>query len=186
MSKRSHKIICRNQVLLTFSLVNERNQIREARKHTDPDPQHCCLHTVLRPLQMVLYLGLCCWPSWGWNPWISQPGSPSEKGSKICLLSVVRIKFSDHSNIFLIFWRARVCWLLLCLCRPFCMFERCLDSNPESCRSKHACYQLSQPFPYLATRPISLLSHPSPCLATHLSSNILPEYFLVSSFFFTR
>jgi len=29
-----------------------------------------------------------------------------------------------------------VCWTLLCLCRPFCIFERCLDSNPESCRSK--------------------------------------------------
>jgi hypothetical protein len=31
---------------------------------------------------------------------------------------------------------ARVCWPLLCLCRPFCIFERCLDSNPESCCSK--------------------------------------------------
>jgi hypothetical protein len=34
------------------------------------------------------------------------------------------------------FWQARVCWPLLCLCRPFCIFERCLDSNPESRRSK--------------------------------------------------
>jgi hypothetical protein len=33
------------------------------------------------------------------------------------------------------FWRARVCWPLRCLCRPFCIFERCLDSNWESCRS---------------------------------------------------
>ncbi len=32
-------------------------------------------------------------------------------------------------------WRARVCWPLLCLCRRFCIFERCLDSNLESCRS---------------------------------------------------
>ncbi len=34
-----------------------------------------------------------------------------------------------------IFWRARgarVCWLLFCFCCPFCSFERCLDSNPES------------------------------------------------------
>ncbi len=46
------------------------------------------------------------------------------------------------------FWRARVCWSLLCFCRPFCIFERCLDSNPESCRSKQARYQLSHPSPY--------------------------------------
>jgi hypothetical protein len=31
-----------------------------------------------------------------------------------------------------------VCSPLLCLCRPFCISERCLDSNPESCRSKQA------------------------------------------------
>ncbi len=28
----------------------------------------------------------------------------------------------------------------LCLCRPFVIFERCLDSNQESCRSKQAGY----------------------------------------------
>jgi hypothetical protein len=32
-----------------------------------------------------------------------------------------------------------------CLCRPFCIFERCLDSNPECCRSKQARYQLTHP-----------------------------------------
>ncbi len=47
----------------------------------------------------------------------------------------------------------------------FCIFEKCLDSNQESCRSKQARYQLSHPSPYLAT---SLLSHQSPYLATHL------------------
>ncbi len=41
------------------------------------------------------------------------------------------------------FWRARVCWPLLCLDRPFCIFDRCLDSDPKSCRQ--ACYQLSHP-----------------------------------------
>ncbi len=25
-----------------------------------------------------------------------------------------------------------MCWPLLCSCTPFCIFERCLDSNPES------------------------------------------------------
>jgi hypothetical protein len=54
-------------------------------------------------------------------------------------------------NIFPVYFfgRARMCWPLLCLCRPFCIFERCLDSNPESCRSKQACfYQPSYPSPY--------------------------------------
>ncbi len=45
------------------------------------------------------------------------------------------------------FWQATVCWPLLCLCRPFCIFERGLDSNPESCRSKQERYQLSHPSP---------------------------------------
>jgi hypothetical protein len=46
------------------------------------------------------------------------------------------------------FWRARVCRPLLCLCRPFMIFEGCLYSNPEYCRSKLARYRLSHPFLY--------------------------------------
>ncbi len=38
-----------------------------------------------------------------------------------------------------------VCLPLLSNCRPFCNFERCLDSNPKSCCSKQARYQLSRP-----------------------------------------
>ncbi len=49
-------------------------------------------------------------------------------------------------SVFLyIFWRSRVCWPLLCLCRRVCIFERCLDSNTESCRSKQARYQFTHP-----------------------------------------
>ncbi len=44
---------------------------------------------------------------------------------------------------FVYFWWVRVCWPLLCLCRPFLVFERCLDSNPESCRSQR-CTQISR------------------------------------------
>ena len=47
--------------------------------------------------------------------------------------------------------RARVYWPLICSCRLFYIVERCLDSNPESCHSKQARYQLSPPSPYLAT-----------------------------------
>ncbi len=53
-----------------------------------------------------------------------------------------------HCFLFVYFFRrAKVCWPLICWCRPICIFERCLDSNPESCRRKQARYQLSQPSP---------------------------------------
>ncbi len=52
------------------------------------------------------------------------------------LKTVLRLTLLSHncSLIFLaIFWWVRVCWTLLCLCRPFCIFERSLHSDPESC-----------------------------------------------------
>ncbi len=49
-----------------------------------------------------------------------------------------------------------MCWpLLLCLFRPFCIFERCLDLNPESCRSKQARYT-NLATPSKSQPPISL------------------------------
>jgi hypothetical protein len=54
---------------------------------------------------------------------------------------------------------------LSCLCRPFCIFGRCLESNPESC--KQVRYQLSHPSPEIS-QTISLFSHPFPYLITHL------------------
>jgi hypothetical protein len=48
-------------------------------------------------------------------------------------------------NIGVYLWQNRVCWTLHCLCRPLCIFERCQDSNPESCHSKQARYLLSHP-----------------------------------------
>ena len=53
----------------------------------------------------------------------------------------------DSLFIFLFFWRDRVCWPLLCLWCPFC-----LDSNPESCRSKQVRYQLSHSSPFYQER----------------------------------
>ncbi len=45
------------------------------------------------------------------------------------------------------YWRARVRWPLLCICRPFLIFEGSLHSNSEFCRGKRARYQLSHPSP---------------------------------------
>ncbi len=40
--------------------------------------------------------------------------------------------------ILYIFWCDRVCWPLLCLCRPFCIFERCLGSNLTPIWHRHS------------------------------------------------
>jgi hypothetical protein len=55
---------------------------------------------------------------------------------KLCLYK------NGRNNNFTFFWRARVCRPLLCLCRPFSIFE-----NPESCRSQQARYHLNYPSP---------------------------------------
>jgi hypothetical protein len=71
---------------------------------------------------------------------------------------------------------ARVCWLLRCLCGPFCIFGRFLDSNPESSRSKQArCYLLY--LPELTTHLPNLATH-LPNLATHLPNlaTFLPNF----------
>jgi hypothetical protein len=36
---------------------------------------------------------------------------------------------TEKISSFYIFWQSRVCWPLLCICCPFCIFERCLDLN---------------------------------------------------------
>ncbi len=50
-------------------------------------------------------------------------------------------------NNFVYYFGGLECWPLLRLCRPFMIFEGCLDSNPECCRSKLARYRLSHPSP---------------------------------------
>ncbi len=78
-----------------------------------------------------------------------------------CFSVFTRLFWSEGNLFFCIFvWRARVCRPLLCLCRPFFIFEGCLDSNPEYCRSKLARYRLSHPSLYLATHPSYLAAHP--------------------------
>ncbi len=76
-----------------------------------------------------------------------------------------RTECPENSFFFLYLFGGLECRPLLCLCRPFCIFERYLDSNPERCRSNQARYQLSHPSPYI--------THPSPYLATHLPSEPL-------------
>ncbi len=58
--------------------------------------------------------------------------------------------------VYIFFWRARVCRPLLRLCRPFMIFEGCLDSNPEYCCSKLARYRLSHPSLYILQLNLTL------------------------------
>ncbi len=73
-------------------------------------------------------------------------GIPAGDGKAANLFySVLKWYFSLCSflqEIIFIFFMARVCWLLRCLCGPFCIFGRFLDSNPESSRSKQARFHL--------------------------------------------
>jgi hypothetical protein len=89
----------------------------------------------------------------------------------------------SHREKYFFLGRAKVCWPLLCLCRTFCIFERCLDSNPESCCSMQGRYELSHPspslnthFPGLATH-LPKYSHQSPCWL-----RITPFMFCVGNF----
>jgi hypothetical protein len=87
-----------------------------------------------------------------------------------------------HFFSFIFFWRARVCRPLLRLCRPFMIFEGCLDSNPECCRSKLARYRLSHPSQYRLSHPSqNRLSHPTPNdLATHPSTDLATHPYRLS------
>jgi hypothetical protein len=50
----------------------------------------------------------------------------SGSGSEWLLIDYGRLD-PDPERQILFFWRARVCWPLLCLCRPFMIFEGCLS-----------------------------------------------------------
>jgi hypothetical protein len=69
--------------------------------------------------------------------------------------------FSSRKVFFVyrIFLAGQIECVLLCLCRPFCIFERCLDWNPESCRSKQARCQLSHPSPSPSRKVHEELKH---------------------------
>ncbi len=76
------------------------------------------------------------------------------------------------------FGRAGGCWLLLCLCRPFWfIFERCLDSNPECCRSKRARYQLRHTLPW-ESQSLVWMVYPISIIFLYCAVNAFTSYFL--------
>ncbi len=75
-----------------------------------------------------------------------------------------------HTFFYIFFWRARVCWPLLCLCRPFIIFEGYLNSNLESWRRKQRPSNLATHPSYFATHPSNLANNPSK-LANHPSNS---------------
>ncbi len=75
-------------------------------------------------------------------------------------------------EFFIFLWPVRVRWPFYCLCRPFCFFERCLDSNLESWSRKQVRYRLSHPSPLLFIQYISGLACPPHLLAFHLPASV--------------
>ncbi len=72
----------------------------------------------------------------------------------------------------------RVCWPLFFLCCPFCIFERCLDSNPESWQAR---YQLFS-FLHYTVKKVSEFPVPRRDVTTKLSlggnNGVITELFL--------
>ncbi len=73
----------------------------------------------------------------------SKKKKKSSKGKNDLKDNVEMHNLIPFFSIFCFALRARAWWPLLCLCRPFCIFVRWLDSNTESCCSIQARYQLS-------------------------------------------
>ncbi len=88
--------------------------------------------------------------------------APLRMRRKILILKAIQIRqepslqVSLYTSIklprlfaFVFFVYIFLCRPLLRLCRPFMIFEGCLDSNPEYCCSKLARYRLSHPSLYI-------------------------------------
>ncbi len=95
----------------------------------------------------------------------------------ICLWTLYSFKGQLHDMVFWLdrtfFWRATECWPLLCLCRPFCIFDvwiRTRELPQQACRraTNLATHLPNQPPVSLISHSPPSLSHPSPCLATHI------------------
>ncbi len=83
-----------------------------------PSELQCTLWAMLYPNELGCTLLSCAFTSW-------------------TILLLLSYGILNSSSFFCIFFgRARVCRPLFRLCRPFMIFEGCLDSNPEYCRSK--------------------------------------------------
>ncbi len=98
---------------------------------------------------------------------------------------VLNTRHKNNMYINSYFWRARVYWPLLCLCRPFGISERCLDSNPESYCGKQAHYQLSLFCPslfFFAIFAFELWSYHNRCHSSFSWKKPVLFYFSVLSF----
>jgi hypothetical protein len=125
-----------------------------------PVPGHLPLHPPPPP-QTTPPLPLT-WDSYGGRLTVKQPPFNStslEKKIKFTNpIDDFSLKSQCHEILFVyFFWMERVCWPLLCLCRPIMIFEGCLNSNSECCHSQRARYQLSHQSPNI---PSSAIHHP--------------------------
>ncbi len=89
-------------------------------------------------------------PGWGWENHKPFFTVYSYRRTSLFFLHVVtKRKVPLTERITEKYWWARVFWPLLWIYHPFCILKRCLDSNPDSCCSKQARYQLRHLSPSL-------------------------------------
>jgi hypothetical protein len=105
------------------------------------------IHTAEKPGKVIFWWVKPC--SFLSVPWTAKPQRATKNRT-------------DRSSMYLTFFKffggLESVDFSFCLCCPFCIFEICLDSNPENCRSKQARCQLSHPSTYLATHLPSLFN----------------------------
>jgi hypothetical protein len=95
-------------------------------------------------------------PRGGGRPLLTGPEGEGTSTQPQSTLSRVRNVWREITQwgikkLFKIFFGGQECvGHSFALCRPFCVFERRLVSNPEGYRSKQARYQLSHPSPSLS------------------------------------
>ncbi len=89
-----------------------------------------CVYSVMYSSYLWVPVLLCF--AMYWTPGYHMWNFLSTENKCLSTWSGIRYRYlwKNPWNFFCIFfWRARVCWPLLCLCRPFIIFEVCLNSN---------------------------------------------------------
>jgi hypothetical protein len=122
----------------------------------------CAVGECLHCWRLAMSSGfLCTWHRWrdGFKRFIKRYKVQSSNNREI----------KTFYDFCIFFWRARVCWPLLRLCRPFCIFEKWLDSNQKASVASRCATNLAAHLPNLATH-LPKRNHPSPYQLSHQSS----------------
>ncbi len=110
--------------------------------------------------------------------WRPKPFINARSRSIICMETVQVHRLEQKLFYFLFFWRARVCWPLLCLCRPLLyIFWEISGFDPESCRTCRSATNLANHLPKQKLYLISQFKN-----ICHSLFNGFPRKFSLSKF----